>query len=321
MTRTPEVQPPQQVVQSPFHTRVETIRDQLRENDQQQKDAEGAPVPLAEAKESMAQAFVRLSAGGEDRLRLLVGAAAYPQNRHDTPLLGTGYVVGESGKVSIQQAESAIAFILREHLIRLGSELLEKEYEGVAYTLPARDRRRVLADLAAKRFALEVEEEAVIEEAEAAGVYVPRRPDATPEAVLGIARNAPLDWDWFNEKFEHLLIVAEGTRGEIDGLRQAFNEAQDHLVRVERQARNHEEHYGSQAGGEQMQGQLATARARVDRCRRRLAEAQNIVHEKVALATNLEEYVKTHRRPQPAHQAGPIDAAGQTSRPLPPRQP
>lgn len=52
--------------------------------------------------------------------------------------------------------------------------------------LPALQRRKRLAEIAAQVFKLEVQEEAIIEELEAAGADVARRGDADPIAQLGL---------------------------------------------------------------------------------------------------------------------------------------
>ena len=64
--------------------------------------------------------------------------------------------------------------------------LYDRDLGAAAPGLPALQRRRRLAELDAEIFALEVSEERQVEQLEAEGVDVIRRPDADPAAALGL---------------------------------------------------------------------------------------------------------------------------------------
>ncbi len=76
--------------------------------------------------------------------------------------------------------------LLREPLKVYLLEVFDAE-AGETTGLPAGERRKRLAELAGQIFKLEVAEEAIIEELEAAGTDVQRRADASPIAQLGLS--------------------------------------------------------------------------------------------------------------------------------------
>jgi len=94
--------------------------------------------------------------------------------------------VGINDRVSIG---SALALVLGADAV---ATALQKYTEHIPEGLdkPAREAR--LAEIGAELDALEAEEERLIEEAEAAGEYIERRPDARPEIILGAIKPPPI---------------------------------------------------------------------------------------------------------------------------------
>ena len=68
--------------------------------------------------------------------------------------------------------------------------IYDKELDGATPGLPVAKRRSRLAELDGQIYALETQEEAVIESLEADGVDIQRRPDADPRAALGLPDKA-----------------------------------------------------------------------------------------------------------------------------------
>ena len=81
-----------------------------------------------------------------------------------------------------------VATVARDALISLLERQLRKAYADVdAKTcVPADARAARIAELRAKRLALEQDEERLVLQAEAAGLQVDRRPDADPAAIFTV---------------------------------------------------------------------------------------------------------------------------------------
>jgi len=76
---------------------------------------------------------------------------------------------------------------LRPMIRAVRLEAIQREISGRLPGLPQDERAARLKEINQQLLALEMSEEAMIEEAEAAGIRIARRVDANPRVVLGIS--------------------------------------------------------------------------------------------------------------------------------------
>ncbi len=154
-----------------LQTKLETIRGQIEKLAQECDEIEAAPVPRAEAAARIAAIFDNLP---NDQLLdpspagLTNGTFNQGELQHMLSMPGL-LVAAFPGEIA-------------EYLLGVYDRLIGDEKPG----LPVIERRERLDDIAAQVFKLEQAEEAVIEELEAAGGNVQRRPDASAIAQLGL---------------------------------------------------------------------------------------------------------------------------------------
>ena len=80
---------------------------------------------------------------------------------------------------------------LRPTIRAVRLEAIQRELSSRLPGLPRKERAARLTEIDQQLLALEMSEEAMIEEAEAAGIRIARRVDADPRAILGSLRSAP----------------------------------------------------------------------------------------------------------------------------------
>lgn len=263
--------------------RINSLRAQLQENRRQHERATNAYVPLEEALHAYELKINGLASGGEAHLYQVTGACCVPQN------------IAHAGL----STERVFTYAVKDRLLELGRKTIEKQYEIHGdFVIPRGDRAGVLTQLDDEFFSLECQEESLIEQIESMGVVFIRRADATPEAVLGISRGENLPLNWCSEKFERLLRIAEGGRGEIEFIRERALEARSQLDIIMRRVNEYGEDgvFRGQEVPKDLQTQLDGARKRRDITAEKMAEGQELVREKTALAAVVEEYVDKHTR-------------------------
>jgi len=147
---------------------------------------ENAPLPLGEAKQAADALIKDLSGRGGLNNRM---SAFFLPNRHGDHVKDTFRQQGETwdglGKCFVDGGPLLVALFPDLVKARLYS-LLEAQAETLECGPPSADRKTQRAALEKRLFECEIQEERLIEEAEAAGVEIYRRADVNPAAVIGI---------------------------------------------------------------------------------------------------------------------------------------
>jgi len=155
--------------------RVDALRRQIADLSRERAEIEAAPPPPEERRAALEACIAAIGA----RWRPTVD----PLSGHIGELAAPDLVAGISTESAL---EGLLARLLGPALVDLLVEEIDRAPEGRAPGLPSAARPAKLAELEARIFALECEEERLIEEAEAAGITIERRADADPCAVLGL---------------------------------------------------------------------------------------------------------------------------------------
>lgn len=158
------------------HARVEALRDQIAEIRDQIESAVDACVPVADA---LARVDEYVNAAAR---RAYAGNAAgrFEQQRYHPPAL-----MDEQGALSQRQAFEFIAWVDPETLRKRLHAEVKARYEQRGDTgITDKERRERTVKLTAQLFELECEEERAICNAETVGVWINRRTDADPRAIL-----------------------------------------------------------------------------------------------------------------------------------------
>ncbi|MDY0268217.1 hypothetical protein [Trichloromonas sp.] len=269
--------------------KIETVREQIATAKQRRNDAEYALVPQADGLARWRSTIESLAESGRQHVATRALSACSAADLAPDSLLGNPETIG--GRVRLATPSAVLAFLLRDQLLAVGEEIIGRHYAAdPGETIPAGPaRRKALEELDEETYLLEVAEEALIEEAEAAGLAVLRRPDASPEAVLGLERGATVPWDFTSGKLERLLLDAEAARAMIDAARDSLMAAREAVVRVDR--------------GEEMdeaaERRLAAAKKIVNQRTKTLEEVRAAAVAKIQIGAAVEEYITRHRRAEP----------------------
>jgi hypothetical protein len=143
---------------------LDTIRNRIAELKVEAKAIEAAPLPLEEAVADL-DAWMDHLAGHR---QMNVGMHLSPHGRSVWP------------KLDVEE----LFVTLRPTIRAVRLDAIQRELAGRLPGLPQEERAARLAEIDRQLLALEISEEAMIEEAEAAGIRIARRVDADPRAVL-----------------------------------------------------------------------------------------------------------------------------------------
>lgn len=158
-----------------LHSALDSTRNRIAEIDGEILEAEGAPLPLAAAK-------TRIEAWIADRASTWQPQIGHLAT-HDHRDTATPALLVTSDKREIEAMMCAIA-------PQQVAAAMERAVQEVTYAqaagkpMPASARAALLKKLKAERRALELGEENLTRQAEAAGLAIPRRPDVSPEVAL-----------------------------------------------------------------------------------------------------------------------------------------
>jgi hypothetical protein len=146
-------------------TELDTIRDRIAELKVEAQAIESAPLSLDEAVADLELWLDHMA----DHRQMNVGMHLSPYGRAIWP------------KLDVEELFVTLRPMIRA--VRL--EAIQREISGRLPGLPQEERAARLKEIDQQLLALEMSEEAMIEEAEAAGIRIARRVDADPRAVLG----------------------------------------------------------------------------------------------------------------------------------------
>lgn len=163
-----------------FEKKLGTLRAKIAEAKAERTRIEELPVPRAVAEQRIGEHLDELAG------RWRVETSAYTFPSFEPPaLVGKAFSAGRSA-IALTSVEVALAALFPELLRqRLIADLDETYAAGDGIT--DAERRATIELLDRKLFELEVAEEEIIADAEAADVYIARRPDADPHAILEAA--------------------------------------------------------------------------------------------------------------------------------------
>ena len=158
--------------------RVDELRGQIEATRRERDRLATAPLPAAEV-QARADAWIERKAEQARRRFSIAGQAlARPGGRVEAEVdLLSVYARGEAKATDV----GPLLCALFPERVR---EALLAGVDVDADTLPMRERPARLAELDRQVLKLEMAEEDAIEEAEAAGVHIERRPDVSPDAIL-----------------------------------------------------------------------------------------------------------------------------------------
>ena len=119
----------------------------------------------------------------------LVQPSIYSRPRQGNTIWPLVHLETGSRVIEMRDANAVLMFTLRDQLIAAATDAIEKIYasDPPPLVVPEAERAVRMAEIDEKILAESRIEEALIEEAEARGLEILRRPDAPPFAVLGIA--------------------------------------------------------------------------------------------------------------------------------------
>jgi hypothetical protein len=268
--------------------KIDSIREHIAAATQRRNDAEFALLPQADGLARWRATIDRLAESGRQHLTSRALSACAAVDLEPDSLLGNPETLG--AKVRLTTPSAVIAHLLHDRLLAAGEKIILKHYAAdPGETLPAGPaRRKALEEMDEAIHRLELEEEALIEEAEAAGLAVLRRPNASPEAILGIKRGATVPWDYTSEKLDRLLLEGEAARAMIDAARDSLMAARQSVARDEREDLD-----------DDAERRLAAARKIANQRARTLEEVRAAAVAKIQIAAAAEEYISKHRRAEP----------------------
>lgn len=147
---------------------------------------EAAPVPSSFAKDKGRRQLAEMARLARPNVSELVeGNGAISWRKDFVQIAGLGDKVASASAFPIVNAVGLIALLLPDQL----AAAVDAEIDAIsddANALAPDDRRREEARLAAEILQAERLEEALVAACEAAGIFVERRPDAAPMAILGV---------------------------------------------------------------------------------------------------------------------------------------
>jgi hypothetical protein len=180
---------------------VEAHRRRLRELLADAHRVRSAPRPSSYAKEQIAQWVTLLAGRGQPNLLSLVEQGrldliSLPELTRPENLFGQTMVAGVVNSVTVAGISrqpnllAALAWLDKDRLLtRLNAEIdLLADDE---HALTDQQRTEQLTEIAADALHVEREEEWLIEQAEAQGQQIARRPTADPRAILGLSSDLP----------------------------------------------------------------------------------------------------------------------------------
>jgi hypothetical protein len=150
-----------------------------------------APIPSATAKALVRAQVEQLAAHGAPKVMPVVeigGRIGWPQRTLRGDFIGSAGATAAMKRAAVSGPDglAVVAWLHRDMLI----ERLEREVDDLdddSQALDDAERGFREADVAARMLQTERVEESFIEQAEAAGQTIARRPDADPRAVLGLS--------------------------------------------------------------------------------------------------------------------------------------
>lgn len=165
-----------------FQEEIERIRGDIAHLDEEWASVEAAPRPVAVAKEALFNEIDQIAERGAPKvdLRRRTGSPIalndmFQQTLHQGAT--TLSIMGDAGA-------SLFVWLMRDEIKAKLGVLIERGDETNALTDDERGKRFV--ELSARRLELERLEEATIVAADAAGMFIARRADAAPRAILEV---------------------------------------------------------------------------------------------------------------------------------------
>ena len=168
---------------------IERVRGEIAGYNAEVKRIERAPYPSAEVMARLTAAVDALADVGRPDIKPTLHNMDLPR-WPEAPVHTYRGFRAEDGSMA-PDAQGMLCWLFRDQMIAA----LQREVEAVAKddaAVPAADRPRLLAELAAKRLLAERIEEALVERAEAEGQTVARREEADIRALLGLVDDAPM---------------------------------------------------------------------------------------------------------------------------------
>jgi hypothetical protein len=167
---------------------IERRRRRLRELVAELDSTKAAPIPSADAKKAAREQVAALAERGRpgvsDVLQFKGGAIVWPEHSRRETILGASENLLSTS--THPDGLALLAHVMPDLLIAA----LDREIDRMADDVEALDdvaRAKKLQTILDDQLAVQREEESLIEKLETSGIFVARRPDADPRAVLGLA--------------------------------------------------------------------------------------------------------------------------------------
>jgi hypothetical protein len=198
-----------------------------------------------------------------------------------------------TGQVNMTIAENVFVALHKKEMLKIATDAIRVRYANFdGLILDPIAKRTAIKEAEAAVFKLEQDEEALIEAAEDAGMVIQRRADASAEAILGLERGAGVPHNWRSAKYDRLLDERDAQRARMDAARAQLSTAQDALVRLKQ---NNADPYHANPADADLQAAEEAVAYRRQVLDGRMQQAQAII----AVAANLENYIRDHRQAKP----------------------
>jgi hypothetical protein len=200
----------------------------------------------------------------------------------------------------------ALAVFSNEKGVRafIESEIRENYINAGVTAIPAKDRGALLEKHRKELYELEVHEEQVIREAEAAGIDIERRPDCRPEIVLGVPAGERLPWDFTSNRLDRIIGAADAAKALFDIRQDAWLESRTVLTKEEGRLASMEKGHEPEPGIRHQRQTVEFARKSHDRAKALREEAHTSLQAKLAVADNLSRWVEANRANRPTPYTG-----------------
>jgi hypothetical protein len=287
---------------------VEKLRAAIEAANTKIQDIEKAPAPLDDALALFGSRLQARAENGEGHLARWALSQAQQAPGYASMLGSAGMVAAVQdgvvmGQTDLGTAADVLKYLNREQLKTAGENAIVAWYGARAgITVPTKDKRNLLEKALDARFALELQEEIVIEEAEAVGMPIARRPDVSPEAVIGIERGALVPHDFYSAKLERLGAESEAARAVIASLAENRRDAGYRLTKLQIDEESHIRRFDVKRVPVpvELAAELAAAKRVLQASDDILSHRRDLAGQKLAVSSRIKEYLTSHRLPKPA---------------------
>jgi hypothetical protein len=275
------------------HEQVVELDRRIAELKHREIETGNTPIHQAETEEQIAQNLSRKAETGREHIKQF--SRSHCWSNPTTGLLPELRTVERDGAPFLHSAglQNVLAALFHDLILEAGLAEIREFYRGyTGITVSAAERPKLLAKISAEIHMLEVERERIVSKH-----GLPRNPNASVPAILGVEPGAPLPWDFRSLKVSNLDIEAENSRGALPGIRQAMEEVQHLLSRLEGDAAG----FRPENLPERLAADLEVNRRDLADLREQLASRIELARTLNTIAARCRQYVQDHRTPRPAN--------------------